>query len=276
MRKKELRLYLIALLLLALAAGAYFLLLRQAGDSTPPEITLSSDLLQISVNDPEEAILAGVTATDDRDGDVTGLTVVESISDLTPEHTATVTYAAFDLSGNVTKATRTLHYTDYTPPVFSLSAPLVFTQGSSADVLGRVKVTDALDGDISHNLKAALTGESNGLSDVGTHQVAFRVTNSMGDTARITLPVDILPGSTYSGTVNLTKNIVYLKQGVKFRANDYFESMQLSASTLTRADGVELTVVSDVNTSTPGVYSVAFTARYNTAQAFTRLIVVVE
>ena len=276
MRKKELRLYIILLLLLALAAGVYFFLIRQIDDATPPEITLASDTLQISVTDPEAALLAGVTVRDDRDGDVTDLLVVEKISDLTPEHTVTVTYAAFDRSGNVSKATRTVHYTDYTPPLFSLDAPLVFTVGSSADVLSRVLVTDALDGNISHNVKGSLTGSSDGLNNVGTHQVTFRVTNSMGDTARITLPVDILPSNTYTGSIELTKNIVYLKQGVKFRGNDYFSHLCIGSATLTQADGVELETVSDVDTSTPGVYSVAITARYNTVQAFTRLIVVVE
>lgn len=276
MRKKELRIYIILLLLLVLAACVYFFLVRQIDDSRPPEITILSDTLDISVSDPEEALLTGVTAQDDRDVDVTDLLVVEKISDLSPEHTAIVTYAAFDHSGNVAKATRTIHYTDYTPPVFSLSAPLVFTLGSNTDVLSRVRVTDALDGDISHNLKGSLTGDSSGLNSVGTHQVTFRVTNSMGDTARITLPVDVLPSNTYTGSIKLTKNMVYLKQGVKFRAGDYFSHMSLGSTTLTRADGVELETVSDVDTSTPGVYSVAITARYNTVQAFTRLIVVVE
>lgn len=276
MRKKELRIYMILLALLVLIASIYFLLVRRIDDTTPPEITILSDTLDISVADPEEALLSGVTARDNRDDDVTDLIVVEKISDMTPEHTATVTYAAFDHSGNVAKQTRTIHYTDYTPPVFSILSPLVFTAGSSADILNRVQVTDSLDGDISHILKASLTGDSSGLNVVGTHQVTFRVTNSMGDTARITLPVDVLPSNTYTGTIKLTKNIVHLNQGVKFRASDYFSYMSLGANTLTRSDGVELETVSDVDTSTPGVYSVAFTAHYNTAQAFTRLIVVVE
>ena len=276
MRKKELRIYVIFLVLLLLAAGVYFLLLRRIGDANPPQINLSSDVLELSVSDPETALLNGVTAQDDRDGDVTSLMVVERISDLSQDHTATVTYAAFDRSGNVAKATRTVHYADYTPPVFSITSPLVFPIGSSTDILSRVQVMDVLDGNISHNLKASLTGDSSGLNTVGTHQVTFRVTNSMGDTARITLPVDVLPSNTYTGNIRLTKNMVHLNQGVRFRANDYFDRLIVGSASFTRKDGVELETVSDVDTSTPGIYSVAFTAKYETIQAFTRLIVVVE
>lgn len=276
MRKKELRIYVIFLVLLLLAAGVYFLLLRRIGDANPPQISLSSDVLELSVTDPETALLNGVTAQDDRDGDVTSLMVVERISDLSQDHTATVTYAAFDRSGNVAKATRTVHYVDYTPPVFSITSPLVFPIGSSTDILSRVQVMDVLDGNISHNLKASLTGDSSGLNTVGTHQVTFRVTNSMGDTARITLPVDVLPSNTYTGNIRLTKNMVHLNQGVRFRANDYFDRLIVGSASFTRKDGVELETVSDVDTSTPGIYSVAFTAKYETIQAFTRLIVVVE
>lgn len=266
------------LILLCVIGSIYFIFTNRNNDTRPPEISMEEEILKLSVSDPENKLLQGVSVRDDRDGDVTHLLVVEKISELTADHTATVTYAAFDLAGNVSKASRTILYTDYTSPVFGLKSPLVFTVGTNVNVLNQVTATDMLDGDISRNLKANLVGESTGLNTEGTHQVNFRVTNSMGETARITLPVDVLPANTYRGTIQLTDNMIYLKKGDRFRAEDYFESITVGVTKFTPEDDVELelTVTDDVDTSVPGVYSAAYTAQFNTTQAFTRLIVVVE
>lgn len=276
MRKNEMKLYIPLLALLVLAVCAYLFFSVRTRDTQAPVICVATDTLSISVNDPESALLQGVSATDDKEGDVTSSIVVEKISDLAEDHTATVTYAAFDSSGNISRATRTICYTDYTPPVFALSSPLVFNVGLSVDVLSRVTVTDVLDGDISRNLKATLVSDSASLSTAGVHEVTFRVTNSMGDTARITLPVDVLPAATYSGTINLTQNLVYVSQGNSFRPSWYFESLTLGLTDYTLADGVELEYESNVDTSVPGVYSVTYTARHGLSKSFTRLIVVVK
>lgn len=60
------------------------------------------------------ALLAGVTATDAEDGDVTASLLVEGISGRNDDGTVQVTYAAFDSNHHVTKATRAVRYTDYT------------------------------------------------------------------------------------------------------------------------------------------------------------------
>lgn len=276
MRRKELRIYLPLLVLLLVVTGVYVALSNFSEDTRPPKLTIPEDALSVSVSDPESALLQGITALDNHDGDVTDLILVEKISDLSDDHTAIVTYAAFDRSGNVSKGTRTVRYTDYTSPVFSLRAPLVFQEGTNPDVLGRISASDVIDGDISRNIKAALAGSAASLSIAGTHPVAFRVTNSMGDTVYITVPVDVLPVNTYLGTVNLTANLIYVAQGASFQPAAYFRSLSLASNHFTVADGVKLTVDSDVDTSVPGTYSVAYTATYQNMQAFTRLIVIVE
>ena len=275
MRKKKMRLYIPLLILVILALGIYWILERSREDHIPPQIDIDSDIINISVTDGNAALLDGVTAQDNRDGDVTGLLLVEKVSDLDENHTATVTYAAFDHSGNVAKATRTVCYVDYAPPVFSLNKPLVFNIGSTADLVSRVQVTDVLDGNISRNLKATIVSDSN-LSTAGVHEVSFRVTNSMGDTVRITLPVDVLPTGTYTGSIKLKENLIYLPTGEAFNPNDYFAAMTLGVAEYTLTDGVQLSFTGNVDTTTPGIYSIAYTAVYNNSKAFTRLIVVVE
>ena len=49
-------------------------------DKTPPEISISEESIQVSVSAPVSTLLRGITAQDDRDGDVTDSILVERIS----------------------------------------------------------------------------------------------------------------------------------------------------------------------------------------------------
>ena len=84
---------------------------RVMTDHTPPVIS-GGETIQMSVEDPEEKLLEGMTVEDDRDGDVTDSLVVQKISEFDGEGRRTVTYAAVDNSGNVGYYNRTLEYTD--------------------------------------------------------------------------------------------------------------------------------------------------------------------
>jgi hypothetical protein len=71
-------------------------------DTTPPEITLPTDALLIDLGG-EKAALEGVTAKDDKDGDVTNSLKVSGL-DFVGE--GTLTYSAKDKSDNVGTKTR--------------------------------------------------------------------------------------------------------------------------------------------------------------------------
>ena len=51
-------------------------------DRTPPVLSCDDTPLEVSVRDPESALLVGVTATDDRDGDLTDRIQIRGISQL--------------------------------------------------------------------------------------------------------------------------------------------------------------------------------------------------
>ena len=87
-------------------------------DHQPPEISGGEETIQISVADTEDRILEGMTAEDERDGDVTDSLVVQEISGFNEDGTRTVTFAAVDRSGNVGYGTRSISYVDYQAPVF--------------------------------------------------------------------------------------------------------------------------------------------------------------
>ena len=89
-----------------------------------PVIAFASDVLEVPTTATEEDLLQGVTATDAEDGDVTDSILIEGVTRFVSDNTVKVTYAAFDSQSHVTKATRSVRYTDYTSPRFTLSGPL--------------------------------------------------------------------------------------------------------------------------------------------------------
>ena len=95
---------LVALLLVAcvaLAGGVVYV--RMNADTKGPEIIISDNagtLYRPDMNNEE--LLAGVTATDDKDGDVSPSLTVESVYEVDDTHVI-ITYTAKDSSNNITK-----------------------------------------------------------------------------------------------------------------------------------------------------------------------------
>lgn len=261
----------------------YRVIARIRADHTPPQIHMDGNLLEISALEPRSALLQGVTAKDNRDGDVTASLVVESVRMLRSDGTVTVTYAAFDKAGNVAKQSREVRFNDYRSPRFSLSKPLMFSQTSSYDVLNIIGAEDMLDGDISHRIRATVLDEVE-TGYAGSHEVQFRVTNSLGETVELVLPVEIYTPSLFEGTLTLTDYLVYLKQGDRFNAKSYLDTLTIGREE-TRLNGsvpgdLDLKTSGSVNTGVAGVYTVDYqitVERGNqTFTAYSRLIVVVE
>lgn len=301
MRLKGRKLYVIIPLLLCIILTAVYIgLFVMQDDRQPPEIQMASDTITVSVSAGQKTLMKGVTATDDVDGDVTDRILVENISSFTSENTATITYVAYDSAGNASKASRTVKFTDYVPPKFGQKNGLVFASNTAPDVLSFMTAEDTIDGDISNRVKGTLLSDTTSLSYPGEHIVEFRVTNSMGDTRRITLPVDVYEPRDYNAKVELTDYLVYLKVGEEFNPKQYLHALvagnndyslneaydpeirlyidrYVSPAVNPAATIVNVTTKSDVDLTKPGVYSVIYTVDYDDRYAgFTRLNVVVE
>ena len=116
----------VALFLLVLTAFVGLkIYLRVGVDRVPPVILCDSPVVEVGIGASDADLLRGVTAVDDRDGDVTGDIMIKGVSQLITADTAKITYIAFDSSNNMSTASRTIHYTDYERPRFALSAPLI-------------------------------------------------------------------------------------------------------------------------------------------------------
>ncbi len=89
------------------ATGVFTVMTVIRSDRTPPVISVSSQM----VCDPgltDAELLAGVEASDETDGDVSGSLVIETFTVDSQTGTGIVVYAARDRSNNIGKFTRTL------------------------------------------------------------------------------------------------------------------------------------------------------------------------
>lgn len=290
MKKRNLGpMLLILVFVIAFVGYRYYDAMRT--DTEAPAISIEqTDLLEVSVEDPKSFLLQGVTALDPQDGDVTGKLVVESVRLVDADGMIEVVYAVADKAGNVAKVARNVRYMDYESPKFSLKAPLIFEAGQKFDILGEVYATDVLDGDIQHRIRATSLAEKD-ISSNGKHQVYFQVTNSIGDTVEIEMPVEVQKAGTYAADLTLTDYLVYIPVGSNFQPMSYLNRFQYKSEDFILrgrlpAD-LSLETTGEVQTDTPGVYTVeyevTYTVRHETNsdydQEFTgysKLIVVVE
>ena len=241
-----------------------------SGAHIAPSITCDTDLLEVSVYAGEADLLAGVTAADPQDGDLTEEILIQGVSKLVDENTTRITYIVFDSDGNLASASRRLRYTDYTQPRFAITQPLRYVVGSSMALLDRLQVTDVIDGDITNMVRVSSLSATH---EAEIYTVDLQVTNSLGDTARITLPVIVTSGNASRPVVNLREYLVYLKVGDSFSAHSYLQNVTSTDGTATLED---VTITGLVDTTTPGTYLVCYRCSDSFGTGIAMLTVVVE
>ena len=197
---------------------------------------------------------AGATATDTLDASVS-VTVDNPVDAKTPG-VYTVTYTAADSSANKTLATRTVVVKDTVSPVITLTGDATVTHvGNTAYTDTGATASDSVGGDLSSNIVATSTVNQDA---VGSYTVKYNVSDASGNAATevtravvvkdLTAPVIKLIGGS---SVVATEGLAYEDLGAT--ATDDFEG-DLASS---------LTVVSSVDTSKPGTYTV----KYNVADS---------
>ena len=228
---------------------------RLSGREEGPVIECPEEVLEVSIHDGDQALLAGVTARDSQDGDLTDRVMVGGVSKLIGGDRAKVTCMVFDSDDNMASLVRQVRYTDYRRPRIALTEPLVFDDDSQAKLLSRVTVTDVLDGDLSGKARVSTLWAT---GDEGVYSATILVTNSMGDTAMGDVPV--LIGRAY-GSIRLQQQVLYLALGEEF---DPLAQLQ--------SDRTGVRVDSEVDTQAAGCYWV----RYSRGEELAILTVVVE
>lgn len=133
----------------------------------------------------------GVTATDDRDGDVTNeVEVVENNVDTSKAGTYTVTYQVKDQAGNMASKTITVTVVqpDTVKPVIEASDQTLAV-GEEFDPKAGVKATDDQDGDVTNQISVVENDVDS--STVGTYHVTYQVKDQAGNVATKTITVTV-------------------------------------------------------------------------------------
>ena len=218
-----------------------------------PEITSSVETLEISTQDPPEAMFQGLSASDATDGDLSSQIMVASMSHFLEPGMVNVKYVVFDSHNNSATLTRHVHYTDYEAPVFSLEKSPVYKTGSSFDLMDHIRVTDCIDGDISDNIRVISNMVNN--YSVGNYPVVLEVSNSCGDTAQITLWVTY-ESKESTAVVKLHRYIMYVEQGDTFDPDQWLATVTDRNAVALDAGKIEIQGNLDVNK--PGCYQLVY------------------
>lgn len=247
--------------------------IRQLGmDDTVPVITIDGELLDVSIAATDTELMSGVSAYDEKDGDITDKVIVESISRFTEPGVSIVKYAVCDNDDHVSSATRRIVYTDYAPPRFTLSSSLVFGVSHSINIRNLLGATDSIDGDISK--KVIITASDYSSSTTGIYTISAKVTNSKGDMITLQLPVYVEELSLAAPEIALDSYLLYLKVGDEFDpASDLLYARDHEQNDLT----ADVSLDTDLDLSRPGMYEV----HYRVSDAYERkghaiLTVIVE
>ena len=109
--EKEMKKGIIAIMvILCLGLMGFVGFMKFSEDNTPPEIQFQDNEIVYTAGDSYDGLLDGVTATDNKDGDVTESLVVESVYPNEDGQTATIVYVARDSRNNVGKANKVVTY----------------------------------------------------------------------------------------------------------------------------------------------------------------------
>lgn len=236
-----------------------------------PVIKSETDLLEISVADGAEALLEGLTARDETDGDLTDRIMVASTSHFLEQGLMNVKYVVFDRHHNAATLTRKVLYTDYESPQFSLSVPSVYARGQNFDLLKFVHVEDCIEGDISNRIRI-ITNMVN-MYATGVYPVTLEAANSCGDVAQLTLWVTVT-NQQNTAVIALDKYIAYVDQGTTFDPYSYINSVKNISGVPLQKELVQ--VSGNVDMNTPGTYLIEYEYSDGSNTGLTTMTVVVR
>ncbi|MBC1511471.1 LPXTG cell wall anchor domain-containing protein [Listeria booriae] len=193
--------------------------------------------------------LAGMSASDTEDGDITAnVTVTANDVDANQAGTYHVTYSVTDSDDNTTTKTVTITVLTNEKPVI-IAADITQKAHRSVDPMAGVTASDLEDGDLTANIKI-IANDIN--TDVpGEYHVTYSVLDSDGSETEKTITVTILSNDAP----------VIHGQDVTFKAGKAFDPMAgVTASDTEDGDitsAIEMTA-NDVNPDVAGVYHVTY------------------
>lgn len=220
------------LIVLCIALGAGTAAVAATNDRKGPEIDVPSGAdVTYEEGSDTSSLLEGVTATDDKDGDVTDSLVIENIFPSDDRTSASVVYAAKDSHNNVSKVTRHVNYkaAGQDTPAENESAP------------------EENNGDAEEAAPAAEEPQQNESNTEGT-EGAKNETEAQTE-------IDALPAE--SPRLYLNTYEVTMEAGSELDKISYIKEMTDDADSQETLF-TEIEVDGDVDTTTPGDYTLTY------------------
>ena len=210
--------------------------------------------------------LAGVTATDETDGDVTKSIKVEGTVDTSKAGTYTLTYTVSDKAGNTATAKRVVTVKeepvtppaeDRTAPVFSGVSDVTVEFGASFDPLAGISAKDDVDGDVTKSIKVEGSVDT---SKAGEYTLTYRVSDKAGNTASATRVVTVKEKATEPSKDTVPPVFAGVND-VELTVGDAFDPLAgVSAKDETDGDVTKsIKVEGTVDTKTAGKYTLTYT-----------------
>lgn len=226
-------------------------------DRVSPQIQCESEVLEVSVNATDAELLAGVTAEDNRDGDLTDQIMIQGVSRLLTNNTAKITYVVADSSDNIASCTRILQYTDYENPRLSIQEMPVYRTRPDDQAMPKLyeslSAHDVRDGDLSDQILISVQDMND--YEEGQFHVTLQITNSMGGTEMIPLTIVIDNEGAVNPLVTLREYIAYVDLGSDFDPSDYILTVNGEDF---EGSYPALRIHANVDTTVPGAYQVCY------------------
>ena len=192
-------------------------------DTIPPKITDEVGELHVGVKDDKKAWLKGLSANDDRDGDITDKILIERVSRFLEPGKCQVNYVVFDQGNNFSRHQRDIYFDDYQSPRLSLDKPLMYRSGEHIMFTDRLHLWDSIDGDLDYKIKIESSNVRN--SEVGVYEIELHAVTNYGDEVRTRIPVNIVDYSTDGPEIELKQYLAYVKKGEFFDPLSYVTSV---------------------------------------------------
>lgn len=238
-------------------------------DNSAPVITATDKTIdQGSKFNP----LAGVTATDKEDGDLTSNVTYDGFVNTNAPGDYRITYQVKDSKGLVAKKviTVTVRKVSNDKPVIKGAVDQTINVGDAFDAKAGVTAFDTEDGDLTNKL--VITSKVN-TNTPGMYAVDYRVTDSIGNTTTKTIIVSVLikaPGIFDNTAPKLTAENKTVNQG------SYFDPMA-GVTAYDKEDGdltSKITHSGFVSTAQPGQYFLTYTVEDSVGLSSSKYIVI--
>lgn len=224
-------------------------------DNSIPVITLEEEVLEVGIDATNKDLLKGVTAFDEKDGDITNKVIVESLSNFIEPGLCRITYAVCDSNNHVATATRKVRYVGYESPKFALEEDLCYSIYERLNLKDAITATDCIDGDITDSIVVSSEDYTSAIAGVFTIQAT--VTNRKGDTSTVNMNLFVEDLDLSAPEIELTDYLIYMEptsEEIDFekyivgaedeRGNDLTDKVQVQKG--------------KIDTTKPGTYSVHY------------------